>query len=224
MKGESPNKKEREERYMVTVEYRMEDVFRYYGGEPPKSVLRYCALVDSGGVWCHMVNDKDVFKDKESGKAYFKAVSYAYPFADKCDFRKMLKSDLKFSLYNGRTSGFAQPVRCLLCIVKHLNKGSISFRMGYSGEEYVRKALMDMIHLAFCLRNHSEDCCLTIFTLEGLRQVLTELRIDKAVEPPMLPKSSSEEAFEIVEYCRCVLLGMLGKGQEVLPLPENLEN
>lgn len=204
---------------MGIVEYNMKEVFWCYGGEPPECVLNYGK--ECKNVWCAELHDGNVVIDTESGKSYLKAFLYSYPFADKCDFREMLKKDFKFSLYNGKTSGFVIPVRSLLGAIKHLNKGSISFRMGYSGDEYLSKALSDMIHVDFLLKKQHEDYSLTAFTLECLCHVLRELRICKALEPPILEKSSREEAFETVEYCRDVLLGMLSYWLAVLPLPEN---
>ena len=206
---------------MDMVEYSMEDVFRCYGGEPPESVFKYADI--GGNVWCNKVQDEYVVKGTPSGKLYFKAFLYSYPFAEMCDFREMLKKDFKFSLYNGKTSGFVLPVRSLLRAVKHLNKGSISFRMGCSGDEYVSKALADIVHIDFLVKKEDKDYSLTAFTLECLCHVLTKLRLCIADEPPILAEASSEEAFETVEYCRDVLLGMLSSRLAVLPLPENLE-
>lgn len=207
---------------MRRVSYSMEDVLRVYGGEPPECVLKYGNKWEGG--WCSEVHENDVVIDTESGKSYFKAFLYSYPFAEKCDYREMLEKDFKFSLYNGKTSGFVPIVCSLLRAIKHLNKGSISFRMGYNGDGYVCKALIDMVDIDFLLKKQHEDYSLTAFTVEYLCLVLRKLRVCTALEPPILEKSSREEVFETVEYCRDVLLGMLSYGLAVLPLPENLEN
>lgn len=210
---------------MSRVSYRMADVLGVYSKEPPESVLKYG---DIGNMkWSKKLMAIDITEDMPKGVGYFRAYHYTYPFTLHGGYYGASTAVLKYAIYKKNTAGMEPPVRNLILAFKHLYSGAISFRMGINGAEYLKKAVGCLIRMESYLSKGPENYGLTVFALKGVRHIITGLTIREETEPECMAdyddEEKAEEAEEITEYCMDVLLGMLTKGSEVMPLPEEKE-
>lgn len=210
---------------MSRVSYRMEDVLGVFCKKPPESVLKYGEIGKMK--WSKKFMPIDIEEDMPKGVGYFRAYHYTYPFSWHGGYYGASAVGLKYAIYKKNTAGMEPPVRNLMLAIKHLYSGAVSFRMGISGVEYLKKAVGCLIRIERYLSISPENYGLTVFVLMGVRHIITGLTIREETEPECMAdyddEEKAEEAEEITEYCMDVLVGMLTKGAEVLPLAEETE-
>ena len=209
--------------------YRVKDVFGFYGKIPPECVLKYGDIKYMS--WLPELSKGYVIRASESGKAYFKAFMYAYPFSDNCDLVGYTSNDvLRFHIYKCNASGYVPPIRNLLLAVKHIYSACINYWAGKHDVESLKMAVVDMIRIERYLGIQPDDYSLTIFTLLGLRHVITGLILREEAwglggcgdyanydyyDDDAYDEDEAriiDEARKIVDYCMDVLLGMLRIG------------
>lgn len=208
---------------MGVVEYTMMDALRCYGGEPPESVLDKYGDVGTM-VWCHSVVGGDVLKVKESGMSYFRVYRYSYPFSVEGGFLGMSENELLLLILSGYTLTGGVTIFKIMSVLKWLRSAEVYIHYRESGAECLRKAMANIYSIErYLIKRKDADYGFSVFVLSGLRRVITDLILRLAGGNTILTISDNVEVVRTVRFCKYVIIGMMTRSDEVLPLPENLE-
>ena len=206
---------------MSVVIYKAKDAFRLYGGNlAPKGVLESeaCKMVEG-----HILKDGDVVKDKESGKLYFRAFRYSFPFSVSCGSFDKLEFEKICSLYDKGITDFSEPARNIMSALKNLQEAQMFFRsdFGSEGVECLKSTLVCINRIVYYLKKlnveYNTDYGFSVFVLSCLSLLIINFiaSVEKA-EISLLDKCS------MAMYCWEVLEGVNIKWHVLLPLPENV--